>query len=169
MFEERQRQSVYFNVLVRRQDRLVLRDRWFAINDKILGSDDLPCSMPVLENGTTRLRVQAGIKNNGVGSTRIRYPFYQPYDTVIQVVPGNSIEVTPVYQYYSNLDFDISRNFESGNFLISHGSNEGITESTTNQDIVYEGTPFGRPLYTFDAADEPTRCEHSLGTYAYKL
>lgn len=124
----------------------LVSEHWFSINDNILGSYDLPCSMPVLENGTTRLRVQAGIKNNGVGSTRIRYPFYQPYDTVIQVVPGNSIEVTPVYQYYSNLDFDISRNFESGNFLISHGSNEGITESTTNQDIVYEGTRCGALL-----------------------
>jgi hypothetical protein len=118
-------------------------EHWFSINDNILGSYDQPCVVPVLENGTTRLRVQAGIKNNGVGTTRIRYPFYQPYDTVIHVVPGETIDVTPVYEYFSNLNFDISRNFESGNFLVSHGSNEGISESTTNQDVVFEGNRCG--------------------------
>ncbi len=124
----------------------LVTEHWFSVNDNILGSYDLPCSMPILENGSARLRVQAGIKNNGVGSTRIRYPFYQPYDTVLQVVPGQNISVTPVYRYYNNLDFDNSRNFESGNFFVSYGNNEGVSESTSNQDIVFEGNRSGALL-----------------------
>jgi hypothetical protein len=128
-----------------------ISEHWCSVNDNLLGAYDLPCSIPVLESGSTKVRVQAGIKNNGVGSTRIRYPFYQPYDTIINAGAGESVTVTPVFQYFDNLQFDASRNFEAGNFLVSNGSNDGVSESTTNQDIVFEGNRCGVILLDGDA------------------
>jgi hypothetical protein len=128
-----------------------ISEHWCSVNDNLLGAYDLPSSIPVLEVGHTKVRLQAGIKNNGIGSTRIRYPFYQPYDTIIHAIAGGAVVITPVFRYFDNLHFDASRNFEAGNFLVSYGSNEGISESTTNQDIVFEGNRSGVILLDGDA------------------
>jgi hypothetical protein len=128
-----------------------ISEHWFSFNDNLIGAYDLPANVPSLEAGSTKVRIQAGIKNNGIGSTRIRYPFYQPYDTVMNLAPGQTYEVTPVFRYYSNLEIDALRNFESGNFLVSNGNNEGVAESTTNQDIVFEGNRSGAILLDGDA------------------
>jgi hypothetical protein len=116
---------------------------WCSVNDNINGSYDLPVSMPVLAAETTKLRIQAGIKNNGIGSTRIRYPFYKPYDTTMVLTPGESYEVIPVFEYFANAVIDASRNFEGGNFLASAGSNQGTVEATNNNEFVFEGNRCG--------------------------
>lgn len=44
-----------------------------------IGTFQLPCTVPVLRHGTMKyLRVSPCVKQNGISSTRIYYPYYQP-------------------------------------------------------------------------------------------
>ena len=56
-----------------------ITDAWVYINDQLQGVYELPAHFPVLEIGKNKLRIRAGIKNNGIASSRAAYPFYSSY------------------------------------------------------------------------------------------
>ena len=53
-----------------------ITDAWVYIDDNLQGVYELPTNFPILEEGIHKLRIKAGIKDNGIGGTRIPYPFY---------------------------------------------------------------------------------------------
>ena len=68
---------------------------WVYTNGQMLGAFDLPARIPVLNQGNTDVLMFAGIKNNGISSTRIRYPFYTTFDTTIAFAAGTEHEIHP--------------------------------------------------------------------------
>src|SRR3989337_3990814 len=50
---------------------------WIYIDDQSVGAFELPCTVPVLAVGSHEIKIQAGIKENGIDATRIYYPFYE--------------------------------------------------------------------------------------------
>ena len=56
-----------------------ITDAWVYIDDNLQGVYELPANFPVLANGKHKLRIKAGIKDNGIASTRITYPFYKSF------------------------------------------------------------------------------------------
>ncbi len=94
--------------------------------ETILGTFELPCHVPVLHEGTAEyIRIAPVIKQNGIASTRVQYPYF--HDTTItnvQLVTGETTCIgdydtnkkeywLPVY-YHSTPDIDILayENFE---------------------------------------------------------
>lgn len=61
-------------------------DAWVYTDDDLEGAYELPASFPVLKAGKTVLRIQPGIKLNGMAETRVPYPFY---DTIARTVTLN--------------------------------------------------------------------------------
>jgi hypothetical protein len=120
-----------------------ITDLWTYTNSNSVGVYDLPAEVPVLNGGPTNIRILAGIKNNGISSTRINYPFYSPYDTVIDLKEGEHYQIHPRFAYNSGIDFDITRNFETGNFFQSMPGNSGTFNIVTNLAQVFEGTRSG--------------------------
>jgi hypothetical protein len=53
-----------------------ISDVWFYVNDSLQGVYELPASFPVLKTGINNVRLKAGIKVNGISSTRVTYPFF---------------------------------------------------------------------------------------------
>lgn len=115
---------------------------WVYANEKIIGVYDLPADVPVLENGPVDFLFFAGIKNNGVSRTRIRYPFYKPHAERISIGPLSRDTVRPVFSYYNGVIIS-ERDFEDGNFLIPAGSTQGQFVVTTDPAQVFEGARSG--------------------------
>lgn len=75
----------------------------FAEQD-FVGSFELPSNVAILKDGVTTLNISAGVRNNGISSQRIIYPFYAPTVIEKELIPGTVLEVTPdstvVFEYF---------------------------------------------------------------------
>ena len=115
---------------------------WVYANDKSLGVYDLPAKIPILDLGTSNIRIFAGIKNNGISNSRIRYPFYAPFDTTLTISSFQIDTIVPNFSYY-NFAVINEKTFESGNFLTQTGANNGTFSTTNNNLQVFEGSRSG--------------------------
>lgn len=115
---------------------------WVYSNDQSLGVYDLPAKIPILNLGTSNIRIFAGIKNNGISNTRIRYPFYAPFDTTITLSAFQTDTLIPHFSYYNEAVIS-EKGFESGNFLIQTGTNNGSFSITNQASQVFEGNRSG--------------------------
>lgn len=111
-------------------------------NDQNLGTFDLPATIPVIANGTTNIKVYAGIKNNGISSTRIKYPFYKDYSVDLNIQPLKTDTIIPHFTYLDGI-FILEKDFEGGNFLVPNTSNQGTFTTTNDQNLVFEGSRSG--------------------------
>lgn len=122
-----------------------ITELWVYANSDILGVYDLPARIPVLNSGNTRIAVFGGIKNNGVSTTRIRYPFYALYDTTLNLEPLKDYNVSPVFNYSEDVVIDATRSFENGNmFQPATAENQGSAELITNSNIARTGLRCGK-------------------------
>ena len=81
-----------------------ITDAWVYINDQLQGVYELPAKFPVLENDYQTLRIKAGIKSNGIASSRIAYPFYASFIDTVMFIPNKTITVNPTVSYLDGLD-----------------------------------------------------------------
>ena len=103
-----------------------ITDAWLYIDGNLLGcfemkshDDGTYAMIPVLEEGEHNVRLYPGVKMNGISSTRIQYPFYQPYIFKNIFVPGEINTVAPSTRYYSAdstlVRFKMMEDFENVN------------------------------------------------------
>jgi len=90
-----------------------ITDAWVYINDQLQGVYELPATFPMLENDYQTLRIKAGIKSNGIASSRIAYPFYASFIDTILLTPNQTITVNPTVSYLDSLGFWLE-DFETG-------------------------------------------------------
>jgi hypothetical protein len=50
---------------------------WLFMDSKSLGVFELPCVVPILDEGNHTFELIPGVKNNGISAKRIQYPFYK--------------------------------------------------------------------------------------------
>lgn len=115
---------------------------WVYANDKSLGVYDLPAKIPILDLGTSNIRIFAGIKNNGISNSRIRYPFYAPFDTTLTISAFQTDTITPAFYYYNQVVIS-EKGFESINPFVQIGSNNGDFSLTNQAAQVFEGNRSG--------------------------
>lgn len=80
-------------------------DAWVYVDDDILGCYELPATIPVLQQGTHKVAVYAGIAVNGIKDSRADYPFTAPavYPSV-NLVPDSIVTLHPTVTYWPNGD-----------------------------------------------------------------
>ena len=115
---------------------------WVYAKDQSLGVYDLPAKIPILDLGTTDIRIFPGIKNNGISNTRIRYPFYAPFDTTLTNSALQVDTLIPHFSYYNQAVIS-EKGFEGGNFLVQTGTNNGNFSVTNQASQVFEGNRSG--------------------------
>jgi len=74
-------------------------DAWVTLNEKLLGVWELPARIPVLAEGPNVIGLVPAIKRNGTFDDRLRYPFYTPYSTTVNLVREGTAAVNPVTSY----------------------------------------------------------------------
>ena len=129
-------------------------DAWVSINGINKGVHELPAIFPVLDKDNVEVRVYAGIKDNGIASTRVSYPFYYSYTQSIKLTPDSITIINPTVAIKENIngqfdDFDnsYSFNYDSCCFhRLDNGpyGNYGsltLSESISSTEISYSNNP----------------------------
>tara|TARA_B110000238_G_C16080956_1_gene419411 strand:- start:89 stop:943 length:855 start_codon:yes stop_codon:yes gene_type:complete len=110
-----------------------ITDIWFYVDDILQGVYEIPVQFPILEKGTKNIRIRAGVKANGISSTRIQYPFYSSYTDTIELNEDESISISPEFTY-NNTYQAIIEDFESSGTIIDSTLNSEIDFSIISED-----------------------------------
>ena len=115
-----------------------ISDVWFYVNDQKQGIYEMPCTFPVIGDGTNNIKIFSGIKVNGISASRDIYPFYESYDTTLNFISDSILSLVPTTKYKQNLNF-YSEDFDGlgNNFDISINSDTNFI-SPFPTDSVYE-------------------------------
>lgn len=117
-----------------------ITDLWVYVDDQQMGVFELPAKFPLLYQGTHKLEIRAGIKLNGISSTRAPNPMYKPIVFEdFEFHPDSVLKLNNLtFEYYSNVKFAWIENFESGNLTIEKTSSSDtimmITSPANNPD-----------------------------------
>jgi len=86
---------------------------WAFLNDEFIGAFPLPARIPVLRAGAGELRLEAGVKQNGVSATPELYPFYTPVIQTVEFIPGQTTALgTLTIGYKPTASFAVFEDFE---------------------------------------------------------
>lgn len=116
---------------------------WLFVADVFLGAYATDATIPILRNGPTALRIEAGIRDNGIAATPEIYPFYAPINRELPLQPQRIDSLTLTFAYREDVNFALLENYENG--------------LTVFQDLI-TGSPFNRLR-----ADEEAAFEGRLG------
>lgn len=95
-----------------------ITDAWVYIDDKLAGCYELPATFPVLYEGAHQITIKAGIKVNGISSSRSAYPFYESFSQTIDLQAGKTSNVTPTVKYRTDAIFGFLEDFENVGTLV---------------------------------------------------
>ncbi|MBK9271728.1 MAG: hypothetical protein IPM48_09010 [Saprospiraceae bacterium] len=93
------------------------KDVWLFANDQYVGAYELPVRIPILQDSDFVLKVIPGIRKNGVLSEPVRFTFMDPFEQMVAPNPGQIIQVSPVYQYASDIQFPFIEDFDRFHFF----------------------------------------------------
>lgn len=124
-----------------------ITDAWVYLDQELLGVFELPVRFPVVKEGSFKLDVYPGIKENGIAERRERYLFYNAYSTSITLEKNKTIEITPSTTYTSETTFYWMEDFESASLPFLYNS---ISDTVMNKTSVgiFEGGYAGRVVLT---------------------
>ena len=113
-----------------------ITDAWIFMNDIPLGTFELPAKVPVLAEGAQNIKIWAGIKENGISTTRKMYPFYEYYTESVFLQRNELNPIEPSINYFPGITFEWKENFDMGSTLTKSGSSD-----TTIQFITIDSVP----------------------------
>ena len=110
-----------------------ITDAHVFVNGSSLGVYPLPAIFPIVDTGNIQLDIFAGIRNNGIKSNPIMYPFYSKTSKIIPSQSGKTIVLNPTVQYNSDVKFWLTDNFETANsFTVNYDNNPNIKFTTVS-------------------------------------
>jgi len=116
-----------------------LTEVWVTAGGEFVGAYPIPADVPILGEGETTLFVQAGIKDNGVGSLPEIYPFFEAYEQTITLGPNTTDTVRPVFRYLDQTQFALVEDFENGSQVFRDVFSGSSSQLELVQDEVFEG------------------------------
>ena len=121
-----------------------ITDAWVYVDDELVGAYELPATIPVLNSGSHKITINAGIKMNGIAATRIPYPFYESYEVTTDLFPDSAISLEPNVNYYSSTTFAWKEDFESPGYTLEITSiSDTILNRVSGTADVFEGNSSG--------------------------
>lgn len=132
-----------------------ITDVWVFDGPNFLGIFPLPAKVPVIIDGTEKaFSIFAGVRNNGVSSNALRYPFYEPIEVTANLTAQEEKEIPLVFSYSDNAIFDIIEEFE-GNHIFVEDPNEDDgpgAEIMIQTDVVRSGMSSGHIIFDTDTS-----------------
>ena len=135
-------------------------DAWIYMDNQPIGVYSLPAKVPILAEGQHDFIIYPGVKRHGISADRLRYPFYERYETTLNLVKGEELQVTPQTNYKPEIYIHILEDFEDVGVdfisesnsltdmiavddtqypeIIKYGSNCGLIH-LTQSDSLYQG------------------------------
>jgi len=121
-----------------------ITEGWLTVDGVFLGVYALPARIPILKTGTAKIRLEAGIKDNGVSTSPEIYPFYQPLEYTIDLKANEIDSIRPKTTYRNAIRFAFIENFEGNQPLFQTlvTGNQSNRMSIT-KDGAFEGSGSG--------------------------
>ncbi len=82
-----------------------ITDAWVSVDERLVGSWELPARIPILATGNRRIDIVPAVKRNGMYDDRFRYPFYTTWTANLDLAREATVRVAPVVQYRPNILF----------------------------------------------------------------
>ena len=113
-------------------------DAWLVVDNEIIGTFELPATIPVLKHGTKKVKIYAGIYRDGIKGLRMIYPFYTNYDSMRTLVAGTIDTIAPVITYDSSVIFTFNpeEDFEKGTIFIKTSDGKAM-DRVSNADSLF--------------------------------
>jgi hypothetical protein len=89
-----------------------INDIWVYVDNKLVGTYEIPFKVPVLPIGFQNIALEAGIRENGQGLFRKVYPFYTSFISDTTLGEAKTIIINPVY-HYEDVEVPLLEDFES--------------------------------------------------------
>lgn len=116
-----------------------ITEAWVSVNGDFVGAYALPATLPVIAEGTAEVIVQAGVKDNGLGSTPDIYPFFNNFEVVTELQPNIADTIRPVFEYSENTQFAFIEPFEEGAHIFEEIRRGSINQMSQETDGAFEG------------------------------
>ena len=124
-------------------------DAWLYINEQAVAVYQLPCTIPVIADGTTQILISPGIMRNGIPDKRAAYDNYISFKDTLTLLPLDTITLHPSTKYISGLKFNWMEDFEKGCSLSNYGGDTSIVRiNSGDTSEVLSGTTAGRVKLT---------------------
>lgn len=126
-----------------------ITEGWLFVDGEFIGAYSLPATVPVLFSGERTVRVQAGIKDNGINETAEIYPFYETAEFQVTLTPTETVTVEPKISYLAEAEFAFIEDFESSDHIFQddRDGNPATTIEITSSDV-FEGNRSGKITLT---------------------
>ena len=101
-------------------------DIWYYVDGEFKGVFPVGSVMPIVANGNAQITLFAGIKNNGISSTRLPYAVYNSKTYNLAIEPGKTYTLSPEFEYNSTAFFyyaDGLDGFGTGSYFNSGNTN----------------------------------------------
>lgn len=149
-----------------------ITEAWVFIDGAYQGAYSLPALVPILASGDTEVRVEAGVRENGLSATPDINPFFEPFRVQLNLVPTEIDTIRPATRYVDNAKFAFIEDFEPNRVRIFTDTIIGPGLSLT-QTGAFEGQYAGTLMVTKDLPlmEVASRLSYSGlldgGVYAY--
>lgn len=128
-----------------------ITEGWVTVNGEFLGAYTLPATLPVLVEGEATVKVEAGMKDNGVGILSEIYPFYTPYTVTLDLKAATVDTIQPTTTYRSDAKFAFIEDFEvSTNIFTDDVDGDSNTKIVSTFSEAFEGQGVGKIVLTKD-------------------
>ena len=117
---------------------------WVSVDDAFFGVYPLPAKIPILKTGNSKIKLEAGVKDNGISTTPEIYPFFQALEYNIGLKANEIDSIRPKASYRSGIRFAFVENFENSSHVFQTlvTGNESNRMSITNEGA-FEGSGSG--------------------------
>jgi hypothetical protein len=124
----------------------IITDAWVYVDDEFIGAFEMPAKFPVLKMGKQNITIYAGIKKNGIATTRAAYPFYSGLDLNLRLTPDSTTTInTTCTTYDPSTSFLWMENFESAGLSLdtTPRSQVALTKTLSDSPLTFEGMHSG--------------------------
>lgn len=129
-------------------------DAWVYVDDELVGTFDLPTTVPITKVGEREIKIFAGIKKNGISVDREKYPFFTNYTYNQDLKADSTYILQPTVSYVDDVLIWIE-DFEDPSYkLTPYQSDTTIVRVTTPTSELLEG---GAGLITLNS--DQYQCE----------
>ncbi len=130
-----------------------ITDIWYYVDGQFKGAFPVGSVMPVVAQNNANITFFAGIKNNGISSTRLPYEFYKQISFNQSIEAGKTYTISPEFEYSSNAIFYYAQDFtSSGSQFTSVGDSAVVVVNSPS--LTYGGA--GGSLFMGMSNAKPT-------------
>lgn len=115
-----------------------ITDVWVFDDQELLGIFPLPAKVPIIADGNEhKITIFAGVRNNGVQSNSLRYPFMKPVVADVNLVAQEEKVIPLEFSYVPETKFDIVEDFEGPHeFVTDPSPTDGVAIEITTEEVL---------------------------------